>query len=77
MATFEEIRVLAYKIWEDEGCPEGRAIEHYFKAKEELEKLEHARALELPAAELLPELAAAPAPLELAAPRRTPRRKAR
>ena len=37
MATEEQIRVLAYEIWEQEGCPEGKREEHYYRAKQILE----------------------------------------
>lgn len=37
MATEEQIRELAYYIWEQEGCPEGKDLEHYFRAKKMLE----------------------------------------
>ena len=37
MATEEQIRGLAYLIWDREGKPEGRAQEHYFRAKQFLE----------------------------------------
>ena len=29
----EEIRLIAYRIWEEEGCPEGRDLEHWFRAE--------------------------------------------
>ena len=29
----EEIRLTAYKIWEEEGCPHGRDLEHWRKAE--------------------------------------------
>lgn len=29
----EQIRQIAYEIWEAEGHPEGKAIEHYFRAE--------------------------------------------
>jgi hypothetical protein len=29
----EEIRLIAYRIWEGEGRPEGRDLEHWFKAE--------------------------------------------
>ena len=36
----DEIRKKAYSIWEQDGCPEGQALEHWFRAKEELSKEE-------------------------------------
>jgi hypothetical protein len=33
----DEIRVRSYLIWEREGCPEGKAKEHWLLAKAELE----------------------------------------
>jgi len=30
----EEIRALAHSIWEHQGCPEGRALEHWREAEE-------------------------------------------
>jgi hypothetical protein len=29
----EEIRQLAYRLWQEEGCPEGREIQHWIKAE--------------------------------------------
>ena len=49
MPTFDEIKVLAYKIWEEEGRPQGMDVEHYLRAKALLEKQE---------AERIPQLAA-------------------
>jgi len=40
MATEEQIRALAYTIWEQEGCPEGKSEEHYYRAKQILEEQE-------------------------------------
>ena len=40
MATDEQIRALAYTIWEQEGCPEGKREEHYCRAKQILEEKE-------------------------------------
>ena len=37
MATEEQIRALAHTIWEQEGCPEGKSEEHYYRAKQILE----------------------------------------
>ena len=33
MEREEQIRQLAYTIWEKEGYPEGRAVEHWLKAE--------------------------------------------
>ena len=30
------IRTLAYEIWEEEGRPEGRALEHWLEAEREI-----------------------------------------
>lgn len=35
--TEEEIKQLAYTIWEREGRPHGKDVEHYFRAKAILE----------------------------------------
>jgi hypothetical protein len=40
MTTEEQIRDLAYAIWEQEGCPEGKREEHYYRAKQILEAKE-------------------------------------
>ena len=40
MATEEQIRALAYEMWEQEGCPEGKREEHYYRAKQILEEQE-------------------------------------
>jgi hypothetical protein len=47
MATDEEIRKLAYSIWEQEGCPEGKDVEHYLRAKKIIETKEAGPAIEL------------------------------
>ena len=58
MTTEEQIRDLAYAIWEQEGRPEGKHVEHYFRAKQILEEQEAARIIELapppPTIELAP-----------------------
>ena len=33
MEREEEIRLAAYYLWEREGCPEGRAVEHWAQAE--------------------------------------------
>ena len=40
MPTEEQIRALAYSLWEQEGCPEGKREEHYYRAKQILEEQE-------------------------------------
>ncbi|RJQ41534.1 MAG: DUF2934 domain-containing protein [Dehalococcoidia bacterium] len=47
MVREEEIRELAYAIWEKEGRPIGREVEHYFRAKQILEKQATERIIEL------------------------------
>ena len=44
MPTEEQIRELAYQMWEQQGRPEGRDVEHYFAAKQMLEEQEAAQA---------------------------------
>ena len=51
MVTEEQIRELAYAIWEQEGRPEGKDLEYYFRAKQMLEEREAASP---PAKESLP-----------------------
>jgi hypothetical protein len=51
MVTEEQIRELAYTIWEREGRPEGKDLEYYFRAKKILEEREAASS---PAKELVP-----------------------
>ncbi len=33
MAKDDEIRDIAYKLWEEEGRPDGKDVEHWFKAE--------------------------------------------
>ena len=40
MATEQQIKELAYSLWEQECYPEGRHSEHYFRAKQMLEEQE-------------------------------------
>jgi hypothetical protein len=51
MVTEEQIRELAYSIWEQEGRPEGKDLEYYFRAKQMLEEREAASS---PAKESVP-----------------------
>ena len=54
MATEEKVRELAYAIWEQEGRPNGKDVEHYFRAKQIIEQQEAAVLLTppMPAREL-------------------------
>jgi hypothetical protein len=47
MPTEEQIRQLAYALWEQEGSPEGKDQEHYFRAKKMLEDQEKANIVKL------------------------------
>ncbi|MFX0046161.1 MAG: DUF2934 domain-containing protein [Candidatus Hermodarchaeota archaeon] len=40
MVTEDEVKKLARVFWEIEGCPEGRDLDHYFRAKRLLEEKE-------------------------------------
>lgn len=60
MATEEEIKKLAHEIWEKEGCPEGKALEHYFRAKQILEEQEASHVIELGPPQPVPQLAPQP-----------------
>ncbi len=33
MGREDEIKVIAYSIWEGEGCPNGRDCEHWYRAE--------------------------------------------
>jgi hypothetical protein len=35
-ASHEDIALLAYALWQEQGCPEGRHEEHWLKAEQEL-----------------------------------------
>ena len=47
MATEEQIKELAYFLWEKEGHSEGKHLEHYFRAKQILEEQEAPHVIEL------------------------------
>ena len=49
MVNEHQIKELAYTIWVDEGCPEGKDIEHYFRGKKMLEEQEALKTNELAA----------------------------
>jgi hypothetical protein len=33
MTTDEEVRQLAYRLWQDEGCPDGHELQHWLRAE--------------------------------------------
>jgi hypothetical protein len=33
MGREDEIKLIAYSIWEEEGCPDGRDCEYWFRAE--------------------------------------------
>jgi Protein of unknown function (DUF2934) len=70
VATEEEIKKLAHEIWEQEGRPEGKDVEHYFSAKKQLEEQEEARVIELGPASPIPQLAPQSPVTELSSPRK-------
>ena len=43
MPTEEQIKQLAHSLWEQEGRPAGKDVEHYLAAKQTLQKQEAAR----------------------------------
>jgi hypothetical protein len=75
--TFDKIRGLAYKIWEEEGRPQGMDVEHYLRAKAILDRQEAERIPQLAAPEPIAELPPAPVYVELATAKEqvTPSRK--
>ncbi len=70
MAREEQIKELAHDIWEKEGHPEGKDVEHYFRAKKVLEEQEAARVIELAPPLPIPQLAPQPPVVELSPPQR-------
>ncbi len=45
MAKEEEIRLIAYSIWEQENCPNGRDCEHWYRAEAILEQQQKAKSI--------------------------------
>jgi hypothetical protein len=41
MISEEEIRLRSYLIWQREGCPEGHSLDHWLRAKAELNEEVH------------------------------------
>jgi hypothetical protein len=60
MATEEQIKSVAYAIWEQQGRPEGKHLEHYLRAKQILEGSEAIRPIELAPPPQVAELASPP-----------------
>jgi hypothetical protein len=75
MPTDEQIKDLAHSIWEQEGRPNGKDIEHYFRATNILEERESSQVIKL--APPPSKIALEPPPptvIELGAPLRSKRR---
>ena len=75
MITEEQIKELAHSIWEQEGYPNGKDVEHYFRAKQILEERESSQVIEL--ASPPPKIALeppTPTVIELGAPLQSKRR---
>ena len=45
MAKKDEIRLIAYSIWEEENCPNGKDCEHWFRAEAIWEAKQKAKAV--------------------------------
>ena len=65
MAREDEIRLIAYRIWEEEGCVDGQDCEHWFQAETIWEQDQKAAA----AARVKPKQASAQKP-KAAAPKK-------
>ncbi len=37
----EAVRLRAYAIWKEEGCPHGHDLRHWLQAKEEMASVDH------------------------------------
>jgi len=75
MISEQQVKELAYAIWEQEGRPEGKDLEYYFRAKNILEERESSQVIEL--APPPSKIALEPPPptvIELGAPLRSKRR---
>lgn len=58
MGREDEIRLIAYAIWEEESCPDGRDCEHWLTAETLWEKRENARKADGGSADSAPKRAA-------------------
>jgi hypothetical protein len=68
MATEQQIRELAHSIWEQEGRPHGKDVEHYFRAKKMLEDMESSRIIELAPPSPIKAIEPAPPRIEITPP---------
>ncbi len=68
MPTEQQIRELAYAIWEQEGRPEGKDVEHYYRAKQILEEKEKPPLVQLTTTPSGMRLTSPPQAPEIAAP---------
>ena len=68
MATEEEIKKIAHEIWEQEGRPEGKGVEHYFRAERLLQERQVGQIIELGPTSPIPQLAPQPPVVELSLP---------
>ena len=75
MITEEQIKELAYSIWEQKGHPNDKDVEHYFRAKKILEERESSQVIELasPPTKIAVE-PPSPTVIELGAPLRSKRK---
>jgi hypothetical protein len=73
MFTEEDIKKLAFTIWEEVGRPDGKDVEHYLRARKILAEREANQILELAPVPRLVELAQPPKiiPLPPAPPKRS------
>ena len=76
MVGEEQVKELAYAIWEQEGRPEGKDMEHYYRARQTLEHQEAVHATEFGPPRPIAELPVPAPTIELATPpRRRPSRR--
>jgi hypothetical protein len=75
MINEQQIKELAYTIWEQEGRPTGKDLEYYFRAKQMLEERESSQVIKLapPPSKIALE-SPPPTVIELGAPLRSKRR---
>jgi hypothetical protein len=68
MPTEQQIQELAFSIWEKEGRPDGKDLEHYFRARETLIDQERASVIKLTTPTPAAKLAAPPVTPKLSPP---------